>query len=115
MISLDVHATEKSTYVVTATFKDENEVLVVPNIITWTLTDESGTVINSRTDVSVAFPASVINILLSGLDLAMQPSETAGTVGRVVTVNATYESTLGSNLPLKGEVRFYIDNLLKVT
>jgi hypothetical protein len=115
MITLSVHAVEKSTYIVTATFKDEDEVLVVPNIITWTLTDESGNVIHSRTDVSVAVPLSTINSLLQGLDLAMQTLETAGTVGRVMTVNATYNSTLGGNRPLKGEVKFFVDNLLKVT
>jgi hypothetical protein len=115
MVNLEVHAGEKSTYIVTATFKDEDGTLVVPSLIAWTLTDEAGTVINSRSDVSVLAPASVISILLSGLDLALQVGETAGTVGRVVTVNAEYNSTLGSGLPLKGEVRFYIDNLLKVS
>lgn len=115
MISLTVHAVEKSTYIVTATFKDEDGTLVVPNIITWTLTDESGAIINSRENVSVAIPLSTINIVLQGLDLAMQAGETTGTIGRVVTINADYNSTLGSNLPLKGEVKFYIDNLLKVS
>ena len=115
MITLTVHAIEKSTYIVTATFRDEDGVLVVPNAITWTLTDEVGTVINSRIDVVVTPPMTTIYIVLQGLDLAMQTLETAGTVGRIVTVNADYNSTLGSNLPLKGEVRFYVDNLLKVT
>ena len=115
MISLDVHADEKSTHVVTATFKDEDGVLVVPTSITWTLTDESGTIINARENVAVVTPASAINIVLSGLDLAMQTGETAGIVGRVITVNAVYNSTLGTGLPLKGEVKFYIDNLLKIT
>ena len=115
MINLTVHAAEKSTYIVVATFKDEDGTLVIPNSITWTLTDEIGTIINARENVAIGTPASTINIVLSALDLAMQTSETAGTIGRVVTVNAVYNSTLGSNLPLKGEVKFYIDNLLKVS
>jgi hypothetical protein len=115
MITLEVHAGEKSTYVVTATFKNENETLVVPSLIAWTLTDETGLVINARENVSVAAPAAVTDILLSGLDLAVQAGETAGVVGRVMTVNAEYNSTLGSGLPLKGEVRFFIDNVLKIS
>lgn len=115
MISLDVHAVEKSTYVITATCKDEDGNDVVPSLMTWTLTDESGTVINSRENVSVATPAAETDILLQGLDLAIQSGETSGTVGRVFSVYAEYNSVLGSGLPLRGEVRFYIDNLLKVT
>jgi len=115
MISLTVHAVEKSTYVVTATFKDEDNALVVPDSIKWTLTDEKGTVINERIDVTVTPPASTINIVLSNLDLAMQTEETESTVNRVITVNAVYDSTLGNDLPLKGEIKFSIDNLLKVS
>jgi hypothetical protein len=115
MITLEVHAAEKSTYIVTATCKDEEGNLVIPSLMSWTLTDESGTIINSRENVSVPAPAAVNDILLYGLDLALQVGENAGAIGRMVTVNAEYNSTLGSGLPLKGEVRFYIDNLLKVS
>jgi hypothetical protein len=52
--------------------------------------------------------------VLSGLDLAMQTGETL--VGqRLLTVQATYNSTLGTGLPLKAEVKFIVDGLVVVT
>jgi len=107
------HATEKSTYSVTVSFTDEAGDAVTPNSITWTLTDKDGTVINSRQDVSVT-PATSVTITLSGDDLALQSGEVGGVV-RVLTISATYDSDLGSNLPLKSEARFIVDDLKSVT
>lgn len=106
---LTVDANEESTYVISAAFADEDGDSVVPSSITWTLTDASGNVINEREDVSVT-PAATVNIVLSGDDLVI------GTNGgsRRVTIRATYNSSLGTGLPLKDECLFNISDLLNV-
>ena len=102
-------AVEKSTFVVTAAFTDEDDDAVIPNSgLTWTLTDISGNVINSRTAVAIASAASV-NIVLSGLDLAIQ-SATDNKL-RVLLVEGTYDSALGNNLPILDQFKFMIADL----
>lgn len=104
-------AIEGSTFVVQVSFTNEDEDAVTPSAITWTLTDGSGAVVNSRSDVSVVTPASTINIVLSGDDLAV-----TGYTGqeRILTVEATYTSALGSGLPLKAAARFIVEDLVAV-
>jgi len=104
-------AAEKGTFVFTAVFTDEDGNSVIPNSITWTLTDIIGTVINSRLNVAVAVPAASIDIVLRGLDLKV----VGRNVKRVVTIKAIYNSSYGSNLPLNGEARFDVDDLLNIT
>lgn len=106
--TLTTRATDESTFVITAAFADEDGVAVVPNSASWTLTNDRGGVINGRTAIS-ATPASSIEIVLSGDDL----SYTDGAY-RILTIQATYDSTLGSNLPLNDQVIFAIDNLVIV-
>jgi len=111
--TLTSRAVERSTYIITAEFEDASGALVVPDSISWTLTDERGRVMNSRSAVAIAVPASSIDIVLNGADLALTGDGDKG--GRVLTVEAVYDSTEGLNLPLKDEVRFRIAPLLKVT
>lgn len=101
---LSALAPERGTYVIDVSFFDENEASVVPNSVTWTLTDALGTVINSRTEVS-ATPAATVSIVLSGDDLDIDDTST-----RNLTVEALYTSNLGVNLPLKEWALFYIDD-----
>jgi len=109
--TLTTVAQEEGTYIITAAFTDEGDSAVTPNVITWTLTDRDGDVINSREDVSVDTPASSIDIVLSGDDLAIGTNG----ISRVLLVEATYDSDAGSDLPLKGQVRFNIDDYVAVT
>jgi len=102
---LTTKANDKSTFVINCTFKDEDNLAVIPNVITWTLTDEDGTVINSRTAQSVT-PGASVDIALSGDDL----KRSDGAI-RILTVEATYNSSLGNNLPLKDQVKFRISDL----
>lgn len=111
---LTTRANEKSTYVITSAFTDEKGAAVVPTAITWTLASRSGTIINGRTQVAVAAPASSIDIVLSGLDLALQTGEEIQAV-RILTVEATYASSLGEGLPLKDQCSFTVDDLKSVT
>lgn len=104
-VILTTKATEESTYPITITFRDENSVAVAPNTAQWTLTDMAGTVINSRQDVAIVTPTSSETILLSGLDLAIADNTKAL---RLLTVEYTYDSSLGTDLPAKTEVQFEI-------
>jgi len=103
-----VSAVEESTYIVSAAFTDEDGVAVIPTAITWTLTDGKGVTINSRLDVVIT-PASTIYIVLTGDDLAV-----SGSRMRIVTVNATYNSSYGTGLKLKGAATFNLENLVSV-
>lgn len=102
-------AVEESTYVITASFFDENSEPVVPNDIAWTLTDMTGNIVNSR-DAEVITPASVVYIVLSGDDLAV--GSESDDRRRIVTIEGTYDSDLGSDLPIKDQVEFQIEDLV---
>jgi hypothetical protein len=107
--NLTVHATEKSTYIVTAAFQNELGVAVTPNSVTWTLTNVRGVVIGSLENVNIT-PATSIKIVLTGDDLMI------GSYGgkRIITIKAVYDSINGSGLLLKGCAMFDIDNLVVV-
>jgi len=108
-VKLTTKAVDKSTYVVNCAFKDENGDAVVPNELKWTLTDDAGTVINSREDVVVAVPSSSEDIVLSGDDLKYSDGR-----HRILTIEATYDSDAGSDLPLKESAKFMVDDLIVV-
>jgi len=104
---------EKSTFKVTCAWKNAAGTAVTPDSATWKLTDESGTVVNSRTAVSISSPSTTNDIILSGLDLAILSATDSGK--RILTVEAVYDSDEGDNLPLKDEYIFYIENLTNVS
>lgn len=112
---LTVDAQEKSTYVVTCNFKDEDGQDVIPTSAVWTLTDEDGTVINSREDVAITPLAATVNIVLSGADLQVDTGFSGAAQERTITVEAVYDSTLGTGLTLKAACKFNIENLIAVT
>lgn len=112
-IEITTHAIEKSTFVITAAFTDAAGSAVTPNTIVYTLTDINGTVINSKSSVSVT-PDTSVDIVLSGDDLAMQSGESV-IAERLLTIEAVYDSTEGTNMPLNAEVHFYIDDLKNIT
>lgn len=109
-------AKERSTLAVICSFTDEDDAAVVPNSIKWSLTDESGTVINSRDQVVVGSPASSITIVLSGADLQILTAEAAQEYAkRSLVIEAEYDSSLGSSLPLTDQLNFVVENLSKIT
>jgi hypothetical protein len=123
MTELTTAAKEEGTYVITVSFTDEDGDPVSPTAITWTLSDYSGNVVNSRQnevfDVSgldKTYSGSTLtkvsaDIVLSGADLALpSPSFTK----RVLTVKATYSSDAGSGLPLRDQIGFSIENLVAI-
>ncbi len=107
--TISTKARDKSTFVVTAAFKDAAGAAVSPSAVTWTLMDADGDVVNSRTAVSVA-PGTSVDIVLSGEDL-----DYADGAVRVLLIEATYTSTEGADLPLKETVTFTIEDLLGVS
>lgn len=104
---------EKSTVVFTAAFTDEDGDAVVPTAITWTLSDDTGNIINSREDVNVDTPASSIDIVVYGDDLAIIGDDDDG--ARRLTISATYTSDLQAGLPLKDSAKFTVTNLAAVS
>lgn len=104
-------AIEKSTYILTVSFTDEDGNAVTPNDgTTWTLTDDNGEVINSRRDVAIV-EASSVEIVLSGNDLQALDSADPW---RKLIVEGTYDSNAGNNLPFKDEVKFPFVDLAAV-
>jgi hypothetical protein len=111
--TLTTVAREQSTYVVTCAFTDETGEPATPTELTWTLTDLAGAVINSRRDVAVAAEdlADTVDIVLSGDDLAVSDAVQAQ---RLLTIEGTYTSSAGEDLPLKDAIRFNIDPLVGI-
>lgn len=104
--TITTQAIERSTFAVTASFTDDAGDAVTPNSgLTWTLTDIVGTVVNSREGVSIASSSSV-TIALTGADLAI--SDSFRDNRRLLTIQGTYNSSLGSNLAIVDWVEFSI-------
>ena len=107
--TLDKKAVEQSTFVVTASFTDENGDTVVPNTLKWSLVDRSEKVINERDQVEINSPSANENIVLSGNDLKIVEGRIEET--RHIVLEYTYDSDLGNDLPGKEQVDFKIVNL----
>lgn len=108
---------EKSTAVFTVTLKDEDGVAIQPADITslkYSLSDTDGAIINNLNQQEILSPENPQEITLKGDDLQILSGE-SGNVLRVLTILATYNSDLGSNIPLKDECRFWVDNLAAVS
>lgn len=97
-------AVEGSTYVVQVTFKDEAGESMVPVGASWSLCDNTGSIVNSRSAVPIT-PASTVSIVLSGADLSFELNSMSQ---RVLTVTGTYDGAYGSNLPIAEEFTFGI-------
>ena len=107
---------EESTGGITAHFKDEDDQSFTPVTATWTWTDESGSVINSREDVAISSLSTNNTIVLSGDDLAFQSGETGDSVNRVLTIEGTYNSAeFGNGKPFKDQLIVPVFNLTAVS
>lgn len=112
-VALPTRANEKSTYIVTVLFTDENDDAVSPNVpLTWSLIDINGAIVNNRDGVGIT-PATSVDIVLTGDDLAILPID-GGYVRRVL-IEGTYDSDAGSDLPIKEEAKFTVQNLVGVS
>jgi hypothetical protein len=112
MNKLTEQAREKSTYPVQVVLKDEDGVVVTAATMRWSLTRfDNGEIVNARERV-VVVPATATVIVLTGLDLAIMSDEIdqAG-AGRCLTIEATFNSTLGAGLPVNDSAYFVVRNL----
>jgi len=111
--TLTTQALPNNTYVITAAFTDEDGDAVTPNDgATWSLKDTAGNTINSRSAVEIT-EATSVDIVLSGDDLAAQGANDNGI--RILSIDGTYDSDAGSDLPLDTSVQFVVDTLLPVS
>jgi hypothetical protein len=107
---LETVPVERGTLVMYAAFTDHAGASVVPNAgLCWTLTDQEGGIINHRERVAIT-PAATVTIVLHGDDLALTSSFTR----RILTIEGTYDSTLGTDLELKAQAIFNIEDLIAV-
>jgi hypothetical protein len=113
-ISLDEAAHEGGTFAIDVSFTDELGADVIPKAgLNWSLVKEDGvTIVNNREEVVITSPAATVTIVLSGVDLALDSGKLVS--WRYLVVEGTYDSSLGSNLPLKDHVKFPIVNIAKV-
>ena len=111
--TLTTSAYPSGGYQITSAFKDEDGDDVTPNAgLTWTLKDDKGDVINSRTAVAMTEAAS-IETWLTGDDLASQGVEDNGL--RVFSLDGTIDSDGVANIPIDSAVIFPIDVLVPVS
>ena len=112
-IRLALDAVEKSTFVIEASFTDADGTPVAPSAASWTLSDSAGAIVNARHQISFSPLGESVKAVLSGADLALAGD--SDDCQRLITIEATYSSTLGSNLPLKEEALFRIQKLVGVS
>lgn len=103
---------EKSTLILSVAAFDENGSATVASGVVWSLTDEDGTPINARSDVSVPGSGSAFSIVFSGLDTLLETLKADGTSDdgeRIVVVKGFYNSpSAGNGLSIVGKFLFRI-------
>jgi hypothetical protein len=104
-------AIEKGTMAIIVSFVNENNQPIPPKTMTWTLTDMAGNIINSRHNISFGVMSTTLTAVLSGSDLTLTTTHDAK---RVFTIEGTYDSDYGSNLPFNDQAVFTIQNLIHV-
>ena len=102
-------ANERGVYIVKCDFADEDGNGVTPDSIKWTLTDVKGNIINSRSSVSVASPATSVNIELSSDDLAVLNRRQTR---RKLLIHAVADLQIGNNRDIYDECEFEISNFV---
>ena len=104
---LDELAEERSTYPIVVSFFDEADQPMAPNVLYWSLYKGRDKLVNNRYQVGIT-PASSVEIVLSGDDLALVRGETRQ---RTLLIEGTYDSDAGLGLPIRDAVRFTIKDL----
>ena len=111
---LDKIAQEEGTYPVKFIFKDslrqEIEAAAI-TAVSWWLTDMTGTIVNSKSEVLVAVITNPLYLIISGDDLQILDKDN-GYENRLITLKGTYDSDLGNALPFTYAVSFSLLNNL---
>jgi hypothetical protein len=104
-------AIENGTMVIIVSFTNENNQPIPPKTMTWTLTDMVGNIINSRHTIPFGVMSTTLTAVLSASDLALTTTHDAK---RVFTIEGTYDSDYGTNLPFNDQATFTIQNLIHI-
>ena len=107
MITLTTKPNERGTAIFELEFADENGATVVPSTSAWQLMKSDGTIVNNRDFASCSFSGTTV--VLSGDDLQLFANDDKK---RIFAIEALYDSTAGSGLPLVDEVQFKINPLI---
>jgi len=99
---------EEGTCFIDLAFWDEDGAAKAPKTAKWSLTDNKGNLINNRDEVAISSPSATETVVLSGDDLALQAGEREF-ADRIFTIEWTYDSALGSDLPDNDKVEFQVD------
>jgi len=109
--TLSTVADEGSTYIIRATYYDEDDNAVTPTTVTWSLVDGDGHIVNSREDVSVGSPSTYNDIVLGADDLRCKGTRDAS---RTMVVKFVYDSAVVTDAPGVQEVSFMVRNIQNV-
>lgn len=107
-----VKAVERSTFVVTVSFLDEENDPVTPKSAVWSLVDVRNSIINGRENVVISPLDSTVDIVLFENDLVVTGGHDEDK--RYLVVEAVYDSDIRNDLPLKDHLEFYVQNIKKV-
>lgn len=108
MTQLTETPNEGSTIVITVNFLDLDGAAFTPKTCAWSLTLKDGTVINARDRVSATVTGTSHDFVISGDDLLFSEGK-----DRYFTVEGTYDSTYGNDLPYREEAKFSIANTVR--
>lgn len=110
VLSEDDWPVEKGTLKLTVPIYDEDGNAVVPNELSYTLTDWSGAVMNGLEGEAIV-PASSVDIVLTGDDLVIGDT----TPQRFLLIEGTYDSSDGNDLEMRHQIEFTINGLVAVS
>ena len=112
----DAEAVEESTIAITIDFEDEDGDAVVPTEAKWTLTNDDGDVVDTRERVNISSLASSVDVVLKGSNLQILSGESGDRFAtRRFLIEAKYNSSLGTGLPLNESCTFPVRNLKYVS
>ena len=97
---------ERSTAAFEVSFFDEAGAAVVPTSITWSLYNRREVIMNDREDVVVTPTAATVTIITQGDDHVYADGDM-----RRLVVDALYNSSNGTGLPLRSEIQYRLENL----
>lgn len=106
-------ALDGSSYFVTLDFADEDGDAVSPKTLFWSLLDSDENVVNGRDAVAPGSLSASMTIVLSGDDINIAAGRRCNTQLRYFTVSGTYDSDLGSDLPITDYLEFLVRRIPK--
>lgn len=106
-------AQERSTFVMAVDFYEKTsdshvQVPITPTLITWSLLDDDGNIVNERED-EVLIPGPRATIVLSGNDLVLAGQYPEK---RHVVIEGLYDNVFQTDLPFRDQLTFQVENLV---